>query len=154
MLGSLVFALSNLQVFDQAVDPTLAGTLAGLSLAAAAFLSSLRGTLDARAREMELSAVGLSAPAKGAAIAEAARKKAESTSLGSAVVSLTVSFGFFVLLLAESLSLGDLVEPGALLEGSKWLWGDFFAEAGTLAVGIIFLGAGAKAIASTALKGD
>jgi hypothetical protein len=154
VVGWLVLAVSNLEVFDKAVDPTLAGTLAGLSLAAAAFLSSFRAIVDDQALSLARSAIspGLTDEERRSLNAASDRKKTESENLGSAIVSLTVSFGCFVFLLAESLTLGDFVEPHALVGVGRALVADVVLEASTLTIGIVLLGLGAKQIASAARR--
>jgi hypothetical protein len=117
------------------VNPDLAGTLAGLALAAATFLLAVRGDIAERIRRANLDHGNL-----------ADDDTSTLDQIDTAVRRLLISFYVFVALLAESLTLDKWVEPHALL-GSQHAWAlpaEVTLTAITLTTGIGLLGDGAR----------
>jgi hypothetical protein len=131
-----------LTLLDKSLDSTLAATLAGLSIAAATFLISMTAPL---AEEIEMVRNGNHIPNQ----VKVDRLEKSKT----AIKNLMASFYVFVFLLAESLSLDHMEEPGALLGGSLIAnYADIIAATGLLGVGVYLLGQGAISIKSIVIE--
>jgi hypothetical protein len=130
---------SNMDEFDKSLDPVLAGTLAGLALAAATFLIAFR--VSVADRVVRITREG--GQAKQADLELLASMK-------TAVGFLVASFYVFVGLLVESLTVDKWVEPHALLSGQRdWALPTDVGVAGlTLTSGVVLLGLGAVKISS------
>jgi hypothetical protein len=135
---------SYLDRLEHVLDSSLAGTLAGLALAAATFVITFTVPVAERIKRVR---------SDGGTPGPTDKKTLEK--MQTAVKQLMASFYVFVGFLVESLTLDQWAKPGAWL--AKYAWAepaDVFFAGGGLVLGIVLLGLGAKTLKSIVIEPD